>query len=102
MQKREEVLHLEVFKLLGTIALTGVEETNKDIDKTKQNGEKLATQFNKAADEVAQFGIKLATTVASAATAIGTLAIKSAADFETRLAHFLILMHLMLKHTKRR
>ena len=86
MQKREEVLHLEVFKLLGTIALTGVEETNKDIDKTKQNGEKLATQFNKAADEVAQFGIKLATTVASAATAIGTLAIKSAADFETSFA----------------
>lgn len=86
MQKREEVLHLEVFKLLGTIALTGVEETNKDIDKTKQNGEKLATQFNKAADEVAQFGIKIATTVASAATAIGTLAIKSAADFETSFA----------------
>ncbi len=77
---------MEVFKLLGTIALTGVEETNKDIDKTKQNGEKLATQFNKAADEVAQFGIKIATTVASAATAIGTLAIKSAADFETSFA----------------
>lgn len=86
MQKREEALYLEVFKLLGTIALTGVEETNKDIDKTKQNGEKLATQFNKAADEVAQFGIKIATTVASAATAIGTLAIKSAADFETSFA----------------
>lgn len=77
---------MEVFKLLGTIALTGVEETNKDIDKTKQNGEKLATQFNKAADEVAQFGIKIATTVASAATAIGTLAIKSAAAFETSFA----------------
>lgn len=86
MQKREEVLHLEVFKLLGTIALTGVEQTNKDIDKTKQNGEKLATQFNKAADEVAQFGVKVATTVTTAATAIGTLAIKSAADFETSFA----------------
>lgn len=77
---------MEIFKLLGTIAISGTDKANQDIDKTKQHGEKLATQFSKAADEVAQFGIKVATTVTSAATAIGTFAIKSAADFETSFA----------------
>ena len=77
---------MEIFKLLGTIAISGTEKANQDIDKTKQHGEKLATQFNKAADEVAQFGVKVATTAATAATAIGTMAIRSAADFETSFA----------------
>lgn len=69
---------IELFKLLGTIAVDN-EEANKNIDETSEKASGLGTKLASSAKTVAKFGVGVAAASAGAAIAIGKVATSSAA-----------------------
>ncbi len=76
---------MELFKLLGTIAI----ESNgavAAIDDTNKHAGQLSENLKKGIETVGKWGIAIATAAAGAATALGTAAIKNASVYEDSFA----------------
>ena len=71
---------MELFKLLGTIAISGAETAKKEIDSVSTQTEKLGKSLADAGKKISDFGGKLTTKLSVPLTALGTLSVKSAAD----------------------
>lgn len=71
---------MELFKLLGTIAIGGVDEANDQIGKVSSNAGKLGNTLSTIGNKVSDFGGKLTTRLSAPLTALGALSVKSAAD----------------------
>ena len=71
---------MELFKLLGTIAIGGVDEANDQIGKVSSNAGKLGDTLSTIGNKVSDFGGKLTTRLSAPLTALGALSVKSAAD----------------------
>ena len=71
---------MELFKLLGTIAISGAETAKKEIDSVSTQTKKLGESLSEAGGKIADFGGKLTTRLSVPLTALGTLSVKSAAD----------------------
>lgn len=71
---------MELFKLLGTIAISGAETAKKEIDSVSTQTEKLGKSLSEVGGKIADFGGKLTTRLSVPLTALGTLSVKSAAD----------------------
>ena len=72
---------MEVFKLLGTLALQGVDDAKKDIDDVTGKAEKSSSKIGSVFSKIGKFAgtcVKgIATGIGVAAGAIGTLTVKS-------------------------
>lgn len=71
---------MELFKLLGTIAIDG-SEANKELDKTSQKGEQTQSKLSKAFSSMGKGAVALGKTVGvglvTAGAAMGTLTVKA-------------------------
>lgn len=79
---------MELFKLLGTIAISGVEAANEQIGKVSSNAGKLGDTLSNIGNKVSDFGGKLTTRLSVPLTALGTLSVKSAADVKAANSQF--------------
>lgn len=77
---------LKLFELLGTIAITGADKAQNDIDKTSDSASSFGHKLGAGIGTVAKWGAKIATTAAAAAAAFGAMAVKAAAAYETNFA----------------
>ena len=69
---------MEIFKILGTIALSGQGKFNEDIDSASEKGKKLSSVIGKGLVTAAKVG---AAAVGAAATAVGVLIKSSISDY---------------------
>lgn len=69
---------MEIFKILGTIALSGQGKFNEDIDSASEKGKKLSSVIGKGLATAAKVG---AAAVGAAATAVGALIKSSISDY---------------------
>ena len=79
---------MELFKLLGTIAISGVETAKKDIDSVSGQAGKLGETLTNIGNKASDFGGKLTTRLSVPLTALGTLCVKSAADVKAANSQF--------------
>lgn len=77
---------MELFKLLGTVAIDG-SAAEKSIEGIQNKAKGLGTTLETAGGKVGKFGTGLSKTLTVAGTAIGGLAIKSALSFEDSMAN---------------
>lgn len=69
---------MEIFKILGTIALSGQGKFNDDIDSASEKGKKLSNILGKGLAKAAKVGVAA---VGAAATAVGALMKSSISDY---------------------
>lgn len=69
---------MELFKILGTIALNGQEDFERDVDSATKKGKSLANALGKGLATAAKVGVAA---VGAAATAVGVLAKQSISAF---------------------
>lgn len=69
---------MEIFKILGTIALSGQDKFNSDIDSATSKGKSLASVVGKGLATAAKVGVAA---VGAAATAVGALMKSSISDY---------------------
>lgn len=86
--ERKGVPFMELFRLLGTIALQGVDEAKTGIDGVKDKANDLADKLGSAGAKISDFGGKLTTRLSLPITALGTYAVKSAADVKAMNSQF--------------
>lgn len=79
---------MELFKLLGTIAIGGVDEANDQIGKVSSNAGKLGNTLSTIGNKVSEFGGKLTTRLSAPLTALGALSVKSAANVKAANSQF--------------
>ena len=79
---------MELFKLLGTIAISGVEAANEQIGKVSSNVGKLGDTLSNIGTKLSDFGGKLTTRLSVPLTALGALSVKSAADVKAANSQF--------------
>lgn len=79
---------MELFKLLGTVALDGVADVKRDLDSTNDEAKKTAENFEKFATKVGEWSLKIAAATSAAATAIGSVALGSATNLEKAFNDF--------------
>ena len=79
---------MELFKLLGTIAISGVDAANEQIGKVSSNAGKLGETLSNVGGKISDFGGKLTTRLSVPLTALGTLSVKSAADVKAANSQF--------------
>lgn len=77
---------MELFKLLGKIAIEGSDEANKQIDNTSSKAESTASKFGGAMKKVGGFVVKAGAAAATAAGAAGVAAAKLAMDYDDAFA----------------
>lgn len=75
--------HLEIFKLLGKIAISGVDEAKENIADVTDNAEKSGNKLLRAAGKIWKWAIAGAATLA---TTVGGYATKVGADFEAAMS----------------
>lgn len=77
---------MELFKLLGRVAIEGTDEAKKDINQLTQDasasGQKLASGFGKVMATVAKVGVVAVSTAAAGITALTKSAISNYAEYE--------------------
>lgn len=79
---------MELFKLLGTIAISGVDTANEQIGKVSSNAGKLGDTLSNIGNKVSDFGGKLTTRLSVPLTALGTLSVKAAAEVKAANSQF--------------
>ena len=79
---------MELFKLLGTIAISGAETAKKEIDSVSTQTKKLGESLSDVGNKISDFGGKLTTRLSVPLTALGTLSVKSAADVKAANSQF--------------
>ena len=79
---------MEVFKLLGTIALSGTEEVKEDLKEAGTHMGEFGKVVGDGITTILDWSAKLGVAVGTAATAIGTLAVKSADDMQNAMNSF--------------
>lgn len=62
--------HMELFKILGTIALEGQERFQRDMDKSTKEGQKLAKSVGEGLKKAAKVGVTAVTVLGTAAVAV--------------------------------
>ena len=79
---------MELFKLLGTIAISGADVAKKEIDSVSGQAGKLGEALSDLGGKVSDFGGKLTTRLSVPLAALGTLSVKSAADVKAANSQF--------------
>ena len=79
---------MELFKLLGTIAISGVEKAKEDVEDVTDKAGNLGDKLKDVGGKISDFGGKLTTGLSVPLTAMGTLAVKSAADVKAANSQF--------------
>ena len=79
---------MELFKLLGTIAISGADDAKKQIDDVSDKTGNLGNKLKEAGGKISEFGGKLTAGLSVPLTAVGTLAVKSAADVKAANSQF--------------
>ena len=79
---------MELFKLLGTIAISGADTATKVIDDVSGQAGKLGDTLSNIGNKVSDFGGKLTTRLSLPLTALGTLSVKSAAEIKASNSQF--------------
>ncbi len=79
---------MELFKLLGTVALEGTDQVKKDLVDTTESAKDASEVFEKTADKIAGWSAAIATATAAAASAIGSVALGSATNLEQAFDSF--------------
>ena len=79
---------MELFKLLGTIAISGADDAKKQIDDVSDKTGSLGNKLKDVGGKLSDFGGKLTAGVSVPLTALGTLAVKSAADVKAANSQF--------------
>ena len=79
---------MELFKLLGTIAISGADAATKVIDDVSGQAGKLGDTLSNIGNKVSDFGGKLTTRLSLPLTALGTLSVKSAAEIKAANSQF--------------
>ena len=78
---------MELFKLLGTVAIDTT-EANRNISDTSKKSQDLGDDFGKIADKAAEFSAKVLATTEIVVTAIGGMAVASSMQMESALDGF--------------
>ena len=73
---------MEIFKILGTIALSGQDKFNSDIDSASGKGKKLANVLGKGLGVAAKVGAAAVTAAATAIAAVTKSAVENYAEYE--------------------
>ena len=79
---------MDIFKLFGTIAIKGVEETKQDLKDTSEEAVELAGSLENAIDKAIDLSVKVAAATSAAVTAIGGLALASSNSLEESFDSF--------------
>ena len=79
---------MELFKLLGTIAISGADDANAKIDNVSDKAGKLGDTLTAAGGKLSDFGGKLTAGLSVPLTALGTLSVKAAADVKAANSQF--------------
>ena len=79
---------MELFKLLGTIAISGADIAKDDIDGISDRAEKFGEKLVDAGNKISNFGGKLTAGLSVPLTALGTLSVKAAADVKAANSQF--------------
>lgn len=79
---------MELFKLLGTIAIGGADEAKAKVDGVTNKANELADKLGSAGKKISDFGGKLTTRLSLPLTALGVTAVKSAADVKAMNSQF--------------
>ena len=79
---------MELFNLLGTIAISGADIAKDDIDGISDKAENLGNKLKDVGGKMADFGGKLTAGVSVPLTALGTLSVKAAADVKAANSQF--------------
>jgi hypothetical protein len=73
---------LEVFKILGTIALSGMDKFKRDTEDATGNGKKLANAIGKGLEKAAKVGVAAVTAASAAVGVLLKNSLDSYAEFE--------------------
>lgn len=79
---------MELFKLLGTVAIDGVEGAKQDIDDVSKKADGFGETLKSGITKVAEWGAAIATAASAAATAIGGFALSSSNDMNKAFNSF--------------
>ena len=79
---------MELFKLLGTIAISGADIAKDDIDGISDRAEKFGEKLADVGNKISNFGGKLTAGLSVPLTALGTLSVKAAADVKAANSQF--------------
>ena len=79
---------MELFKLLGTIAIDGTDAAKNAISNVSESASQLSTKLQNAGNKIADFGGKLTTRLSVPIVGIGTVAVKAAADVKAANSQF--------------
>ncbi len=79
---------MELFKLLGTIAISGADIAKDDIDGISDKAENLGSKLKDVGGKISDFGGKLTAGLSVPLTALGTLSVKAAADVKAANSQF--------------
>lgn len=78
---------MELFKLLGTVAVN-TQDANKNIEDTSKKSKNLASDFEETAGKAADFSAKILAATEAAVVAIGGMALSSSMSMESALDSF--------------
>lgn len=79
---------MELFKLLGTIAISGADIAKDDIDGISEKAVNLGNKLKDVGGKITDFGGKLTAGLSVPLTALGTLSVKAAADVKAANSQF--------------
>lgn len=79
---------MELFKLLGTIAISGADSAKNDIDNVSGKAGKLGETLTTVGGKISDFGGKLTAGLSVPLTALGALTVKAAADAKAANSQF--------------
>jgi len=82
ISRRKKGRPLEIFKIIGTVALDGVEQFNKDVDSASEHGSKFATALGNGLKTLATVGATTLTATTAAVGALTKMAMSNYADYE--------------------
>ena len=79
---------MELFRLLGTVALEGTDQVERDLNNTRDSASETSKTFEKVTEKIGEWSIKIATATAAAASAIGGVALASSTNLQQAFNDF--------------